>query len=269
MTRFARLLAPSLLAAAAATPLAAAEGASTDYWVRVMPELWLNRLQGDIAYQHGAAAPTTESTGALRLGHREHTLALEAGAQVPFLFGFHAGYSDFSTDGTSTLTRNVTFGNQTFAASSTVHSEAELQDLWGEICVRPLNLDLVGFSIGVAGHEIGAKLKITDTGSGASEALDQDVFVPAGALRAHVTPLSGLTVEGRLHYMELGLSGDHVRFAQVALQASYCPIKWVGVLAGYRYDLYDMHIDQPSGKNSSADANVHLSGPYLGVMAKF
>jgi hypothetical protein len=269
MPALARLVLPSQLAAAAAAPLAAAEGASTDYWVRVMPSLWLTKLGGDIAYQRGSTPATQVTAGDLGLGHQESTLALEAGAQVPFLFGFHAGYSGFKTDGDSTLTRTVTFGSQTYAAGTRLHSEAELRDLWGEICVRPLNLDLVGFSIGIAGHSLGATMELTDTGSGTTESLDQTVFIPAGALRAHVTPLGGLTIECRVHYMEVGFSGDHLRFAQAAIQASYCPIRWVGVLAGYRYDLYDIHVDQPNGANSSADANLHLGGPYVGLMAKF
>jgi hypothetical protein len=263
-----RLLAPSLLLGALAAPLAA-EGAATDYWVRVMPSVWLTKLGGDVAYRDGSAAATSVGAGELGLDKQEHPFAIEAGAQIPFLFGFHAGASDFKTDGDSTLTKNVTFGNQTFSAATTVHSEAELRDLWGEICVRPLNLDLVGFSIGIAGHSLGAKLKVSDTGGGGSDSFDHTLFVPAGALRAHVTPLSGLTIEGRLHYMEIGLSGDHIRFAQAALQISYCPIRWVGILAGYRYDLYDAHIDQPHGANSAADANLHLSGPYFGLVGKF
>jgi hypothetical protein len=266
----ARLLVPTLLAAAASAPLAAADNASTDYWVRAMPSLWLPQLGGDAAYHRGTASPaTTVSADQLGLGDRQRSPQIEAGAQIPFLFGFHAGWSTFKSEGDSTLGGSLTFGTRTFAPATTVHAEAELSDLWGEICVRPLNLDLVGFSIGLAGHELGAKIKLTDSSSGATESFDQSVFVPAGSLRAHVTPLTGLTIEGRLHYMEIGLDGDHIRFAQAEFQASYCPIRWVGVLAGYRYDLYDVHLHQPNGANSSADANLHLSGPYVGLMAKF
>jgi hypothetical protein len=262
-------LAPLLLAMGTATQVAAAEGATTDYWVRVMPSLWLAKLDGDLSYQRGATAPSKLTTDQLAIGKRENTVMIEAGAQVPFLFGFHAGYSDFSTSGTTTLTQNVTFGTQTYTAATRVQTDVGLRDLWGEICIRPLNLDLVGFSIGVAAHSLDSEFTLVDLGSGQRESLSKNLIIPAGALRAHVTPFLGMTIELRLHYIEVGIAGDHARFAQAAIQASYRPIEWVGVLAGYRYDLYDVHLEDPNGSNSAADANLTLGGPYVGLVAKF
>jgi hypothetical protein len=264
-----RLALPTLLLIAGGARLAAADGAGTDYWVRVMPELWVAKLGGDFSFQRGGGSPTKLDADQLGIDGNHNTFAIEAGAQVPFLFGFHAGYSAFKTDGSATLTQNVTYGSQTFTAASTVETHAKLNDLWGEICVRPLNLDLVGFSVGVAGHSLGAEMTLRDTGSGQQDSFKKTVFIPAGALRAHVTPVLGVTIEARLHYIELGLGGDHARYVSAALQASYRPITWVGILAGYRYDLFDIHLKDPSGSNSSADTNLSLSGPYAGLIAKF
>ncbi len=246
-----------------------ADGASTDYWVRVMPALWAAQLDGDFSYQRGGSSGSRFTTDQLGIDGAKNIFAIEAGAQIPFLFGFHAGYFDFSTEGTRPLTQTQTFGNQTYAATTQVKTTVGLRDLYGEICIRPLNLDLVGFSVGVAGHSIDGRMELADLTTGNSDSIEKTVFIPAVAVRGHVSPLKCLTLEARVHWIEIATGGNHVRFADADVQLAYRPIEWVGVLAGYRYNLYDLHLKDPTGTNSSADLNLSLSGPYVGLIAKF
>jgi hypothetical protein len=248
---------------------AAADGSATSYWVRVMPELWSAKLDGTFSYATGGATPTTLGTSQLGLDERKNTFAIEAGARLPFLFSFDAGYFGFSTEGTRPLDRTAHFGSQTFSVSTQVHTKVELIDYYGEVSVRPIDLDIAGFGIGIAAHWLDGKASLDDLSSGQDESLSHQLVIPAVALRAHVTPLHGLTIEGRLHWMDAGISGDHTHFIDAEIQASYRPIRWVGVLGGYRYALYDLHVKDPQGANSTADIDAHLGGPYLGLVAEF
>jgi hypothetical protein len=247
----------------------AADGSATSYWVRAMPELWFAKLDGTFSYATGGATPTTLGADELGLGERKKTFAIEAGARLPFLFSFDAGYFGFSTEASSALHRTVQFGGQTFPVTNQVHTKVELDDVYGEVSIRPLDLDLAGFGIGLAAHWLDGKATLDDLTSGQHESLSQQLVLPAVALRGHVTPLSGLTIEGRLHWIDAGVGGDHAHFIDTEIQASYRPIHWVGVLAGYRYGLYDVHVKDPQGAHSSADIDAHLGGPYIGLVAQF
>lgn len=262
-------IASFLLLAAPLAPLAAAESAQ-DYWVRVMPAVWLPQLDGDVAYRGSSASTSSTLTmSELGLDDRQSEFQVEAGAKFPFLFAVDAGYSGFATEGDAVLQRNVAFGNQVFLASTRVETDVALRDFWGELSIRPLDLDIAGIGIGIAAHAIDADIEVRDATSGTAESIDETIYVPAGALRAHVTPLPGFTVEARVHYMELGYDGQRLRFFDGAVQASYRPVRWVGVLAGYRHQLIDAHVNAPEGGNSQADVDVSLSGPYVGLIAAF
>jgi hypothetical protein len=252
-------------------PLMAADEAATDYWVRVMPSAWFASLGGDAAWSKDGVQGSRFTMGDLGLDNRETTFAIEASAQVPFLFGFHAGYADFSTDGSATLSQDVTFGNHTYNAGTTVDSTSSLRDFYGEICVRPINFDTVGFSIGLAVHATTGEVTIKDAGAGFERSFDETAYIPALALRAHVTLpfLTGLGLEGKLHYLELAYSDQHARYADADVRVSYRPIDYLGVLVGYRYMLIDVHFTDPSGSGSAADLRLALTGPYAGLIAKF
>ena len=266
-----QIAALSCLFAVSATPLIAADEAVTDYWVRVMPSAWFASLGGDASWSKNGVPGSHFTVDDLGLNDRKTTFAIEASAQIPFLFGFHAGYADFSTDSSTLLTQNLTFGNHTYTAGTTVDSTTSLRDLYGEICIRPINFDTVGFSIGVAVHAATGDITIKDPALAIERSFNETAYIPVLALRGHVTLpfLTGLGVEAKLHYMELSLSDQHARYADADLHFSYRPIDYLGVLVGYRYMLADVHFTDPSGSGSAADLRLSLTGPYAGLIAKF
>jgi hypothetical protein len=268
--RLSRLVAGvgGLLLVGSAT-LGAADGAA-DYWVRGMPSLWVASLDGNCTYRQGATPGTRFEAKDLGVANRENVIALEAGAQIPFLFGFHAGYSDYKTDGTTTLTQNLQFGAQLFTAGTAVKTDLDLKDLYGEICVRPLpEIPVVnfGFSLGLAAHLTDNHVGLA--GGGLATTLDKKITIPVLAVRAHVNPLSLLGFEARLHLMDVTLSDNHLQYIDAALQTSYRPITWVGIIAGYRYNVFHVRFKDPMGSDSSADASFTKTGPFVGVIAKF
>lgn len=264
-----RVLLLSLVSSASG--LVAADSSATDYWVRVMPAAWVDvRLKGDLAYQGSSGEEATEVTpSTLGLDQSRTVPQLELGAQIPFLFSFAAGYDRFADSGSGTLSQTVTFGSHSYTAGTTINSTVTLRDYWGEIGVRPFNLDRVGVGIGIAVHDVQGDIGLNDPQLGVSDTLEKSIPIPALSLRAHVRPIGSLTIEGRLHGIDAGYEGNHLKYADLELQADYRPIPFVGVIGGYHYTLYDIRLHDPTGSGSTGLFDVHLGGPYVGLIAEF
>ena len=113
-----------------------------------------------------------------------------------------------------------------------------LHDYWGEIGVRPLNLDRIGVGIGIAAHVVHGGVDIDDPALGVSDRLHKTVVIPALALRAHVRPIGSLTLEARVHAVDAGLDHQHFEYVDASGQADYRPFPILGIFAGYgRYML--------------------------------
>lgn len=194
---------------------------------------------------------------------------IEAAAKVPFLFGVHAGVASFSTDGGTTLGANLTFADQTFTAGTSIAADISLRDLWAEVCIRPLSLDIAGVSVGLAVHQLTTELTIT--GGGQSARFSEAPLIPVIAVRGHVNLpfVHGLGVELKIHTLSIPLPDLHPSYLDADLHVTYRPWELLGFTAGYRYVRWNVGMDDPSGSGSSADLSLTLSGPYLGLIAKF
>jgi hypothetical protein len=95
---------------------------------------------------------------------------------------------------------------------------------------------------------------------------DENVLVPTLAVRAYVAPLDMFEVEAMVHGLAVPIGDVSGSFVAGQIQASYYPMDYVGIFAGYRHTMIDMEIDDGDMK---AEANVALSGPFLGIAAQF
>jgi hypothetical protein len=249
---------------------AALDDSATDYWVRVMPEAWFPKLTGNVAYRGSSGSdPTVLGTNDLGLGSRKLSPTIEAGVRFPFLFSIDAGYSSYSNSSDTTFSQSASFGDHTYAANTTVDTSMYLRDYWGEFGIRPLNLSTFGFGIGIAGHLVRGDLELKDEQSGTDDALAKTIIIPALSLRAHVTPVSHLTIEARVHIFDAGIAGQHVDYTDAVLQVSYRPIAFIGILGGYRYTRYDLHLHAHDQNNEEALFDLRLQGPFAGLIAQF
>lgn len=262
----ATLTLPLLMAGGLAS---AADEVATDYWVRALPSVWFAQARGDASYGTNNASPTRFSTDSVGLGDREAAFMLEAAVKVPFLFGVHAGVSAFGTDGGTTLGSNLTFADQTFTAGTGIATEVTLRDLWAEVCIRPLSLDIAGVSIGLAVHQLATELTIS--GGGLSARFSESPLIPVVAVRGHVNLpfVPGLGVELKIHTLSIPLPDLHPSYLDADLHLTYRPWELLGFTAGYRHVRWDIGIEEPSGSGSSADLALTLAGPYVGLIAKF
>lgn len=256
------ILSASLLALCAA-PAFAADGGSWDFWVRAQASAGQLGLGGDAKWSDNGVGGATFNMSDVGLDDSEVTPAIELGAGTP-IFDFHGflGWQSWSTEGSATVTSPFNFGGSSI--SGAVSSKATLDDLYVEFNWSPIALNLGGFSIGLAAHQISLTTELTTVG--VSEKLDESATLPTLAVRAYVAPLDMLEAEVMVHGLAvpLGDVSGSLLFAQV--QVAYYPMEYVGVIGGWRTTMLDL--DFESG-GSKVEASLDLSGPYLGVAAQF
>ncbi len=255
------LFSATLLAVAASG--FAAEGGTWDYWVRVQASVGSIGLDGDASYGVNGGSGTSFDMADVGLDASETTPAFELGLTTPLL-SFHGflGYQSWSTDGSATLTAPISFGGQSFTGAIT--SSATISDLYAEFCWAPIELNPAGFTIGLAVHQLGMQTELNSVGQNVE--FDESALVPTLAVRAYVAPLDMFEVEAMVHGLAVPVGDVSGSFLAAQVQASYYPMDYIGVFAGYRHTMIDLEIDDGDMK---AQANVALSGPFLGIAAQF
>ncbi|MEK7412663.1 MAG: hypothetical protein AAB263_05025 [Planctomycetota bacterium] len=254
-------LVPTLLVIAS-LPLAAAD------WIRIEPQIGLTKLSGDVTFTDSGVGGTKATMSDLGLGSRETTPGIEIALDPPLLpIGFNFGASRFSTSGSGVLSQNFSFGGTTYTTGTTISSDVTLQDVYGELNFHPpfTRWDLAGISAGLAVHAMQAKMSVAAP-SFATQDVDKTAYFPAVTLRAYVSPIDALQIEGAVQYSSLTVGKSKVSYLNAQLQAGYFPIHYLGLFAGYRQVSLDLTVDHSS---SNLDASVNLSGPYFGAEARF
>jgi hypothetical protein len=248
--------------------LPAADEVATDYWVRVMPAAWLAASDGETSYSANGNSGSTMTLDQLDLADHEIGFGLEVSAKLPILVCVHAGGFAHGTDGSFT-SPGFSYGGQTFVAGQAMDSESEISDLYLEADIRPLDLDLVGFSIGVAYHAMHTTVELS--GGGTTAKLDEDLQFPVLALRGHANlPLMpSLGVEAKIHWMDLTYLDNRVSYLDATLQVTWRPWEYLGFIGGYRQVSADVRFKSPAGVDADATVDVTLGGPFLGLIAKF
>jgi hypothetical protein len=244
----------------------AADDVASDYWVRVMPAAWFVAFDGDAQYSEGVTPGDELSLDDVGLANSETGFGLEVSAKLPILFSFHAGGYVVGTDG-SFSTPGVDFGGATF--NGNVNSTIDLSDLYIEADLQILDLDLVGFAIGVGYHLMNTEVSLSDGTD--SAALDEDLQFPVVSLRAHANlpMLTSLGAEAKVHWIELSLNDTGVSYIDATIQITWRPWDMLGFIGGYRHVAADLSFDNPAGVNADADLDLTLSGPFLGLTAQF
>lgn len=244
----------------------AADNVASDYWVRVMPAAWFVAFDGDAKYTADGLSGDNLSLDDVDLANSEAGFGLEVSAKLPILFSFHAGGYVVGTDGSFT-TAGVDFGGETLTGN--VDSSIDLSDLYIEADLQLLDLDLVGFAIGVGYHLMNTEVSLDDGTN--SAALDEDLQFPVVSLRAHANlpMLTSLGAEAKVHWMELSLDDTGVSYIDATIQITWRPWEMIGFIGGYRHVAADLSFDNPTGANADADLDLTLSGPFLGMTAQF
>jgi outer membrane protein len=184
-------------------------------------------------------------------------VALQLGA-----FRLSAGYLPLDFDGTSALTRNIVFENQTFAAGTTVEGnlDVDLYDL--ALAWHIVNIDdaPVRFQFGpeLSVKIVDGEVSVMDQTTGIREEVSGTAPVPTIGARARVGLGDFVALIGRVGYLKV--SGNS--FLDADAQVEFSPLPFVGVFGGYRH--LDLDIDE---NDILIDAT--FAGPYAGAFVRF
>jgi hypothetical protein len=262
-----RLASATLLLIGASAVVSAADDVASDYWVRVMPSAWFVGFDGNAKYTAGGTTGDKLSLDDVDLANQEAGFGLEVSAKLPILFSFHAGGFVVGTEGSFDAGGGVDFGGETLFNNT--KSSLDVSDLYAEADLQLLDLDLVGFAIGVGYHLMSTEMKLSDATTNVS--LDEDFQFPVVALRGHANLpfLTSLGAEAKVHWMNLSLNDTSVGYLDATLQITWRPWGMLGFIGGYRYVAADIGFDNPAGSNADADLDITLAGPFLGLTAQF
>lgn len=259
-----RHILPLTLLAIAGTAAAADDG-SWDYWVRAQASAGMLGLSGDAKFSDKGLGGTQFSIDDVGLDDSEVSPALELSVGTP-IFDFHGfiGWQSWSTDGSAEISEEIDFGGTTFTAGTDVKSEASLSDLYAEVNWAPIALDVAGFSIGLAAHQISVTTSLESNGEKVE--LDESGIVPTLALRAYVAPIDAIEVEVMAHGLAVPTGDISGSLAILQGQVSYYPLENIGVIGGWRHTMIDLEFEDGGSK---VEASLALSGPFLGLAAQF
>ncbi len=177
-------------------------------------------------------------------------------------FRLSLGYLPLKFSGTSDLTRDITFGGQTFAVTDTVKGDMDIDIYDLGLTWYLLNFDDLPVRIQL-GPELSVKvvdgeISMSSRTTGIREEVSGTVPVPTVGLRGRVGLSDYLAFIGRVGY--IGYSDNS--FLDADAQIEFSPLPMVGVFGGYRY--LDIEVDE-----SDIFIDSSFSGPYGGVFVRF
>ena len=166
-----------------------------------------------------------------------------------------------SFDGSGRLTRNISFGNQTFNASEDVQSKVKLDHydlaLFYPIpLLKAATLGILNVDLGLNARKIDFDGTITSTTTSASKSLS--IYVPMVYAGVQLKPISLFAIEAEFRGIAIGQNHYYDYIAKLRVN----PIPVVYISGGYRSE--DVKIDQ-----SDVKANVKFSGPFVEAGVSF
>ena len=171
-----------------------------------------------------------------------------------------AGFVPMTFSGSSVLTRNVSYGGNTYTAGSTVSSEfkADMFDIGYTYYV--VNMDDLPsrFQLGIETAVKIVTAKTSMTSAAVTSSKNATVPIPTVGLRARVALADFIGLTGRVGY--LGYSGNSILDADA--QIEFSPLPTLGIYAGYRQ--LKLKVD-----SNSVYVNATFSGPYAGAFFRF
>ncbi len=168
-----------------------------------------------------------------------------------------------SFDGSGKITRNISFGGQTFTAASDVQSKVKLDHydvaLYYPIpLLKTATLGILNVDLGLNARKIDFEGTITSTSPVTSASKSLSIYLPMVYAGIQVKPISLVSVEAEFRGVAIGQNHYYDYIGKVRIN----PIPVVFISGGYRSE--DVKIDQ-----SDVKANLKFSGPFVEAGVSF
>lgn len=223
---------------------------------------WTPDYSGLIAVDDGSQAGTELNlSDDLGFSDDEHNViwaSLEH--PVPFIPNIKIVSSDLDAAADSVLTRDISFGGQTYTASENVSSQIDLSNteytLYYEFLDNWINLDA---GITLREYDGVVSLRTPATGSNINESEVIDFTIPLLYVKGRVDlPLTGFFVDGEVNI--ISFDGDSI--SDTAFSVGYESDIGLGAKAGYRTFSLDV-------SDSDFVSDLEFSGAYVSVFFHF
>lgn len=186
----------------------------------------------------------------------EETLTYgRARLHLPFMGNLYLGYVPLNYNGQNTVTRTVTFRDETFTVGTNVRSDIELKAYDVGWTATVLDLPGADFELGLNVKFIEGEVSLRDNDDTASA----DFSVPVPQLKAAVSvggPFFSAAVDGN----GIAYGGNHLY--DVSGEVRIHPVPLFYIAGGYRY--LDLKVE-----DGDARAQITSSGPYVGLGLDF
>ena len=222
-----------------------------------MPD-YSGHLAVDDAAQDGTELNLEDDLGFTDNDHNVLWLALEH--PVPFLPNIKVVSSDLDVSASLILTRDITFGGETFTANENVSSRLDFSNteitLYYEFLDNWINLDA---GVTLRQYDGDVSLETDPGGSNISESEKLDFIIPLLYLKGRVDiPSTGLFVDGQINI--ISISGNSI--SDTEFSVGYESEIGLGAKAGYR--TFNMDIDE-----DDFVSDLDFSGAYVSVFFHF
>ncbi len=179
---------------------------------------------------------------------------------VPFIPNFKIVSSDLDVSASSVLTRDITFGGETFTANEDVTTQIDMSNieytLYYELLDNWINLDA---GLTLRQYDGLVTLNTDPAGSAISESEVLDFTIPLIYLKGRVDlPLTGFFVDGEINI----ISYDGDSLSDTAFSVGYESDFGLGGKAGYR--TFSMEVEE-----SDFTSDLEFSGAYVSVFFHF
>lgn len=159
-------------------------------------------------------------------------------------------------EGSSTMTRNISFGGNTFNANAPVKSKLKLDHydvalFYPVPLLKTATLGVLNVELGLNARKIDFQGTISETTANNTASKSLSIYMPMIYAGIQVKPISLFSIEAEMRYIALGQN----HYADYIGRLRVNPVPFVFIAGGFRSE--DVKIDQ-----SDVKAAIKFSGPF-------
>jgi hypothetical protein len=243
----------------------AAEGLLGKPFVRVAPAGWYAGLDAEWSFANGPAGGTHITSEEVNADDAHLSPMIDVSFGLPYAIDIELGGYLFTTDGSTVLSRNMTFGKANFNAGDAVTADASIADAYFGVAYRAVDTPMFWLSIGAVAHVMAGEVKME--GAGQSETYSESKPMAAVTARSGVNLLgTGVSFGAAIQWLSLEISQASIDLVDAEVYVAWSPLPLpLCIFGGYRY--LDFTIDIKDDEPKFLDVNI--AGPFAGVSFSF
>ena len=226
--------------------------------------IWQQKPSGTFGYQ-----PLANTVGDIDVKDdlnfdKKSRVFVRVRAELPLILpNLYLMVTPMSFDGSGQLTRNISFGGETFNANTTVDSKLKLDHVdlalfYPVPLLKTATAGVLNVDFGLNARQIKFEGTITESLTGQTASKDLTLYVPMVFGAVQLKPIDLFAIEAEFRGIAIGQNHYYDYLGRVKVM----PIPFLYIAGGYRSE--DIKIDQ-----SDVKAAIKFSGPFAEVGVSF